>query len=454
MRSCGRPRKCSISMGETSYIFNISNVLEIINLVVSIIFVVCYSYQVIYIPLVLFFRRKKDREVHKKREERGFHEEDRQHDFALLICGRNEEAVIGDLIDSIHEQTYPQEYLHIFVLADNCTDSTAKVAAEHGAVVYERFNKELIGKGYALAELLKHLEEDYPAGFDGYFVFDADNLLAVDFIDRMNDSFCDGNQIITCYRNSKNHGTNWLSAASGLWFLRESVYLNNARFILGTSCNVSGTGFFFSRAIREEVGDWPFHLLTEDIEFSIDRITSGQKIVFCPEAELYDEQPTKFWQSFKQRHRWGRGYLQVLHKYAGKLIKGIFHGNFSCFDIFMNIAPAYILSTFSVAVNLAIIIFGWIVGGDTLKAAASFGVLALQCYSLMFIVALVTTITEWKRMDMSAFKKILYIFTFPIFMLTYVPVAFAAIFKDPSWQPIKHTMSVKKMEEDKKGKKK
>lgn len=99
------------------------------------------------------------------------------HNYAVLICARNESAVIADLIGSLRSQTYDQSLLHIFVLADNCTDDTSDIARSAGATVYERFNNVQVGKGYALQTLLGHLEQDYPAGFDGYIVFDADNIL-------------------------------------------------------------------------------------------------------------------------------------------------------------------------------------------------------------------------------------------------------------------------------------
>lgn len=177
--------------------------------------------------------------------------------YAVLICARNEQRVIGDLIASLRGQTYSQGLLSIFVLADNCTDDTAMVARVAGANVYERFNQVQVGKGYALQELLEHLEQDYPQGFDGYFVFDADNILAPNYVEAMNRTFSDGHDIVTSFRNSKNYGDNWISAGYALWFLRESRYLNHARFLLGTSCAVSGTGFLFSRRVLEETAPGP-----------------------------------------------------------------------------------------------------------------------------------------------------------------------------------------------------
>lgn len=283
--------------------------LKTINFIIAVIFFVCYTYQFLYIP-VPWLRKEKP------------HGPAKANRYAVLICARNEQRVIGDLIASLRGQTYDQSLLSIFVLADNCTDDTAMVARVAGAHVYERFNQVRVGKGYALQELLEHLEQDYPRGFDGYFVFDADNILAPNYVEAMNRTFSDGHEIVTSFRNSKNYGDNWISAGYALWFLRESRYLNHARFLLGTSCAVSGTGFLFSRQVLEETGPWPFHLLTEDIQFSVDQVTRGRKIAFCPDAVLYDEQPTTFRQSWNQRLRWSKGYLQVFRGYGAKLLRG------------------------------------------------------------------------------------------------------------------------------------
>ena len=212
--------------------------LKTINFIISVVFFVCYAYQFLYIPAVLWLRRRRA----------ALPAAPASNHYAILICARNEAAVIGDLLASLRAQTYPRELLTVYVLADNCTDDTARIAREGGAVVYERFNRQQVGKGYALQTLLTHIARDVPAGYDGYFVFDADNLLSPDYIEQMNRTFSAGHDIITSYRASKNYGDNWISAGYALWFLRESRYLNHARSLLGTSCAVSGTGFLFSRA--------------------------------------------------------------------------------------------------------------------------------------------------------------------------------------------------------------
>lgn len=409
---------------------------RIINLIIAIIFTVCYSYQFFYIPIPWLFKRK-----NKKAAQRN--------SFAVLICGRNESAVIGDLLESINNQTYDSSLITTFVMADNCTDNTAEVAKQHGAVVYERFNTELVGKGYALSDMLKHIREDYPEGFDGYFVFDADNILSENYIEEMNKTFSQGHDVITSYRNSKNYGDNWISAGYALWFLRESRYLNNARFILHTSCAVSGTGFMFSRKIAEEIGEWPFHMLTEDIEFSVNQIAQGRKIAFCKDAELYDEQPVKFSQSWRQRLRWSKGYLQVYGGYGTKLLKGICKGWFSCYDMFMTIMPAFMLSIVAIVLNVIMLVYNVSTGQGGLAVWESVKTLVYSAYGALFIVGAITTVTEWKHIHTSAIKKIFYAFTFPIFMFTYIPISIRAFFGKCTWKPIEHTRSVKVIEADK-----
>ncbi len=414
-------------------------VLSLINRLAALVFLICYAYQFVYIP-VPWIRKLIERIKGTGRTAVSAAKE-KQNDYAVLICARNEEAVIGGLIDSLHAQTYEQSRIHIFVMADNCSDRTAKIASDKGAAVYLRWNLERVGKGYALDELMKRIREDHPEGFDGYFVFDADNILAPDYIGEMDRTFSEGYEIVTGYRNSKNYGDNWISAGYALWFLRESRYLNHSRFLLRTSAAVSGTGFMFGRRIAEEMDGWPYHLLTEDIEFTADQVLRGRKIAFCENAELFDEQPVLFSQSFRQRLRWSKGFLQVFRKYGGGLTKGLFRGSFSCFDLSMTILPAFVLSVLSLLLNIGLAVSGAVSGDDIMIAVRSLGSLFFNMYLTLFGIGLITVVTEWKRIHTGTFRKILYLFTFPVFMFTYVPISVAALFARAEWKPIRHCVS-------------
>jgi cellulose synthase/poly-beta-1,6-N-acetylglucosamine synthase-like glycosyltransferase len=401
-----------------------------LNYIISIVFTLCYAYQFFYIFVGLL---KKPKEYTATQN----------HRYAVVISARNESAVIGQLVESIKAQNYPQELVDVFVIADNCTDDTAQVARDAGALVYERFNTELVGKGYALDWMFKLIEaEHYDKNYEAYMIFDADNLLDRNYIMEMNKIFDSGYRIITSYRNSKNFGSNWIASGYSLWFLREAKFLNNSRMMLNTSCAISGTGFLISSDVIQRNGGWIHHLLTEDIEFTTDSVIHGETIGYCGNAVLYDEQPTKFSQSYTQRLRWAKGFYQVFANYSGKLLRGVFKGSFSCFDMLMTISPAMLLTLISIFVNAVAIPLGFITKApETMALLWTLLQTIVNFYGLFFILGTITTITEWRQIHSNTGKKIKNLFTFPIFMLSYIPIAVIALFKKVEWKPINHSVA-------------
>ena len=91
-------------------------VVELINRIIGITFAVCYAYQFFYILVSLFGRSRP-------------HKETKPHKIAILISARNEELVIGHLLDSIKKQTYNAELLTTIVIADNCIVKNSVIAS-------------------------------------------------------------------------------------------------------------------------------------------------------------------------------------------------------------------------------------------------------------------------------------------------------------------------------------
>ena len=412
-----------------------------INSILYIALTVLYFYQFIYIVIALIGDKKKKLDTYEAKK---------LHKFAFIIAARNEQAVIGNLINSIKQQNYPAELIDVIVVADNCTDDTAQIAREHGAICYERFNNMLVGKGYALDYCFNKIVEqfgDYTA-YDGYFIFDADNVIDKNYVKEMNKVFDRGYNVITSYRNSKNYDTNWITSGYSLWFIREAKYLNNPRMMLKTSCAVSGTGFLVNSSIIKKNNGWKFNLLTEDIQFSVVNILEGEKIGYCESAMFYDEQPTTFKQSWNQRMRWSKGFYQVMFRYGRELIAMMFKKRemfVSCYDMFMTLAPATLLSIGCILLNLIFLAYGAtdvhmlrrILPG-TLGSIAFAGV---NFYLLMFSIGFITLVTEWNKILAPANKKIKSLFTFPLFMITYVPISLVALVKKVEWKPIAHSIS-------------
>ena len=404
--------------------------LSFINFGLAAVFAACCFYQLVYLVVRLLGKRRVFRAQ-------------KLCQYAVLIAARNEEAVIGQLLDSIHAQDYPADLFDVYVVADNCTDKTAAVAAEHGAYVFERQDRLRVGKGYALSFLLGKIKETGKA-YDGYFVFDADNLLDQHYISEMNKVFSNGWRVVTGYRNTKNFADNWVTAGYGLYFLRESEYLNRPRDVLGVSCSVSGTGFLFADSLLQELGGWNYFLLTEDLEFTADLMTRGERIAYCGDAVLYDEQPASFKTSIAQRSRWIKGYFQVLGKHGWDLMRTLAAtGRFACYDMLMNAIPSALLTLLSVAVNTVMLIVGLCTARQEMGLFFfSVGSALFNSYGLLFLFGALTMLTEGKRILCPRRKRFLYCLTFPFFIFTFIAAMLSAVFSPAEWKPIRHTVAL------------
>lgn len=281
---------------------------DIIGIFLSIIVI----HKAFYYVIGMFFTRK-------------FAPAKKKHKYAILIAARNEKYVIGNLLDSINKQDYPKEMLTIFVVADNCDDNTAEIARNHGAICYERKDLDHRTKGYALEYLFDRIEEDYGRmSFEGYFIFDADNLLKEDYISKMNDAFDSGEKIITSYRNTKNFDENWIASTYALHWIRSIRTNHRARSVLRLATNIQGTGFLFTNEIVKD--GWHYTSLTEDRALTADAVAQGYMITYQDEAEFYDEQPISLKVALRQRLRWSKGHLQAFAESGPYLFLNIFFG--------------------------------------------------------------------------------------------------------------------------------
>ena len=290
---------------------NYSNFTKINSTIGSILNIMLF-YKTIYFFIGIFFTRK-------------FKKAKTKHKYAIVIAARNEEKVIGNLLDSIKKQDYPNKLITTFVVADNCTDNTAKLARKKGAICYERFDDNHKTKGFALQYVFEKIEEDYGRqNFEGYFIFDADNLLKSDYISRMNDAFDSGEKIITSYRNTKNFDENWIASTYALHWLRSIRFNHRARSVLRLATNIQGTGFLFSNEIVKD--GWKYTSLTEDRALTADAVAQGYRISYNDQAMFYDEQPISLKIALRQRLRWSRGHLLAFLETGPYLFTNIFFG--------------------------------------------------------------------------------------------------------------------------------
>lgn len=382
---------------------------------------------------------------------RRFPEAARLHRYGVLIAARNEEAVIGNLIDSIRKQDYPSHLVTVFVVADNCTDSTARIAREHGAVCYERFNSEQCTKGFALDFLLHQIHRDYgQKEFEGFFIFDADNLLKRDFIRRMNDAFDAGEKIVTSYRNTKNFDANCLSAGYALHWMRTARMESMARSYMGVSTRLQGCGYLVDESLLR--GGWPHTSLTEDRAFTIDAVARGIHISYQDRAEFYDEQPTRLSVVWRQRMRWSKGNLLAFQELGAALFRGIFCSagwkrRWDCFDTFMVSMPYSLVMIPLKILKSILLLLGGISAGTLAAAWPGFaaGVLSTLIFEHFAVIpmGILLFITERARLPRLKLHKILwYSLTFPLFSIIGDLTLLCCVFRKVTWKPIPHDAAI------------
>ena len=407
--------------------------LDQFNAVIGVLLFSAYLYQVFYTlyGLVVCPRdRRKAKRPNSTPSRRN----------AALICARNEEHVIGELVASLRAQDYPAELLDIYVLADNSTDGTARAARQAGATVFERFNPHQVGKGYALDELISHIRMRRPlSDYDAFLVFDADNIVDPHFVSAMDQTFAQGCDVLTSYRNSVNLSDNWVSSGSALWFIRESRFLSASRMWLGNSCHVGGTGFMFSQEIMRRNNGWKFHLLTEDLEFTMDSLLHGDRIGYCGTAILYDEQPVTFAQSWRQRLRWSKGFLQVFRYYGPALVKrAIRERDFSAVDFTLLLCPFTVIGIARVLLGLLFATCGFVTWQSQLSSLTGWTSGIVTSVIGMMALAALTIIVERDQIGATNKELFAYVLSFPIYMFSYVPISFQAMFAKSEWKPIEH----------------
>ncbi len=398
-------------------------------------FGVLYAYRSVLMVLGFFFTKR-------------FAPADVKHKYAVVIAARNEEAVIVNLIESIKRQDYPSELVTIFVVADNCTDKTAALARAAGAVCYERFDREHCTKGFALQYLFGCIHRDYGIqSFEGYFVFDADNLLKRDFISRMNDAFHSGEKIITSYRNTKNIDDNYIAAGYALHWMRTTRFESRGRSLLGLSARLQGTGYLFASELMAK--GWNFTSLTEDREFTSAAIAEGVRVSYQHEAEFYDEQPVSMRIAFRQRIRWSKGNMWAFGAFFFPLWRCVFTGKgwrtkFSAFDIQLTNLPYSIcLIPLKVAKATLLVLMAAAGTHPLLLVWGVIEVLILEHFSVIPM-GILLFITERKRLTpIKLIKKVWYCLTFPLFGMIGDLTMWIAAFTKVTWKPIPHKVSTK-----------
>ncbi|ACQ52803.1 glycosyltransferase family 2 protein [Clostridium botulinum] len=398
---------------------------------------IVYFISMYYLIISLFgiYRKKNNKNIGDKTK------------FALIVAAHNEELVIGNIIESLKMMDYDKKLYDIFVIADNCTDKTAEIARKKGAIVRERFDKKRRGKGYALEwmfNIIFKMEKKY----DAIAVFDADNLVHKNFLKEMNKKMCKGYKVVQGYLDSKNPEDTWVTGSYSIAFWSCNRMFQLARYNLGLSSQLGGTGFCIDTDILKELG-WGATCLTEDLEFSCKIILNGYKVGWAHDAIIYDEKPLTLAQSWRQRKRWMQGFADVSSRYFFKLMKkAIKSFNFTAFDCALySIQPfvaillglSAIISLFQYVIKATNIVNNF----NNIVYSIDFNLITILIilFSLFQILYTPLILILEKKFT---FKVLLYYIVYPIYAITWFPISIQGIMdkNNKEWSHTIHTRSM------------
>jgi len=357
--------------------------------------------------------------------------------FAVIVAAHNEESVIGQLINNLQTLEYPKELYDIYVIADNCTDDTAAIAQNAGAIVCERTHAEKKGKGFAMEWMFAKLFT-FKKQYDAVAIFDADNLVHPRFLLEMNNRLCKGDKLVQGYLDAKNPYDTWVSGtfAIAFWVIDHIWHL--AKTNIGLSSVLGGTGMCITTDVLKKHG-WGATCLTEDMEFTMKALTEGIKTTWAHDAIVYDEKPLTFKQSWDQRKRWAQGQFDVAHRFIPKMIKaGILKRDIRILDGCLHLLQPHflMLSTFFVVISYLQLLFPpFYTNIYNFMPSELMTVIMLGQYILPIIILLKIHVKP---------KAWFYLILYPVFIYSWIPIVFIGFLHrhEHEWSHTKHTRAL------------
>lgn len=360
--------------------------------------------------------------------------------FAVLIAARNEELVIGPLINSLLTQDYPADLYDIWVIPNNCTDNTAQAARNFGAKVLE-CTVPVKSKGEVLRFAYNRL---HGRQYDAYCVFDADNVVDRRFLAEMNNAYMAGARVAQGYRDSKNPYDSVMSGCYSIYYWMMDRFHNGGKAGLGLSALVNGTGFMMSAKTLEKLGGWRTDTISEDLEITAQCILAGEKVSWVPKAITYDEQPLDYALSVKQRRRWTSGTIQVAGQYLSKTWRGFGAGGAPV--ALIDLGATLLIPAYQVAAVLGLIVSSLAACSGCHKLIEVPVVFLVAVFLNLSVTALGSTLAamlvltvegKWDRRLLKSLAL------YWLFLLSWVPITLGSFVKKTTvWEEIRHTRNI------------
>jgi 1,2-diacylglycerol 3-beta-glucosyltransferase len=316
--------------------------------------------------------------------------------FDVIVPAHNEESVIGAVVASLQGIDWPADQFRIVVVADNCTDATATIAAAAGATVMQRLDQAQRGKGYALDFAFKASRQRGWA--DALVVIDADAEVSPNILEAFACRLEQGEHAVQAHYGVSNTNASWRTRLLSIAKAAFHIVRSRGRERLGLSCGIRGNGWAVTHSLLAKVPYQAFSL-TEDLEYGIDLGMAGYRVAYADEAHSDAEMVSGEKDSRKQRQRWEQGRFQLVRaKTLPLLSRAVSARSLVCLDlaldllvlpvsyVFLNVFALLLLALFVVTQSPAWLLCGlgcsaalvlYIMRGWQLSGAGARGLLDL-----------------------------------------------------------------------------
>jgi cellulose synthase/poly-beta-1,6-N-acetylglucosamine synthase-like glycosyltransferase len=271
--------------------------------------------------------------------------------FDVMVPAHDEAQGIAGTVANLKGLDWPADRFRVIVIADNCSDATAEIAAAGGALVHERRDAALRGKGYALAYGFARSAAEGWA--DAVVVIDADAQASVNLLEAFAARILRGACAIQAHYGVLNPLASWRTRLITIAKASFHIVRSRARERLGVSCGIRGNGWCVTHALLTRVPYQAFSL-TEDVEYGIELGLAGVRVVYADEAHSNADMVTGEQVARKQRQRWERGRFQLIREKTWPLLRAAAERRSGvCLDLALDLM---VLPLSYVAINVTVLL--------------------------------------------------------------------------------------------------
>lgn len=262
-----------------------------------------------------------------------------QNKIAVIIPSYKEDAVILEVAKSALQQNYRSQYFDVVVIADSLKESTI-AALNSLLIMLIEVSFEKSTKAKALNTAMDRLNENY----DYAIILDADNIMEPDFLEKMNDAFMHGYQVVQGHRIAKNNNTSFAILDAASEEINNHIFRRGHR-ALGLSSGLIGSGMGFDYQLFKSMMKSVKAVGGFDKELEFKLAENNIEIEYLQHAIVFDEKIQTSSDFSNQRRRWLSTQFVYLRKYFKSGLKELcLKGNITFFDkLYQMIIPPRVL---------------------------------------------------------------------------------------------------------------